>query len=227
MDHSCHKCGHSVDDGKPFCAECGAPQIRVAMPEVLAPAATGSLSSDKLHELSLDSPTISAPLNLATLSSEVEWRRALWASAIAAAISIVVMSLQLVFPLLAALGAGSLAVILYYRRGPLQPLTTRAGAKVGAVTGLIISTVTGVCFAIVLAVLRSVGPLHDEVIERLHQAGSGSNGQQIQAVLDLLKTPEGLDKFILAMIGFFLLSIAASSLAGALTGAFLNRRNRP
>jgi hypothetical protein len=97
---------------------------------------------------------------------------------------------------------------------------------VGAVTGLFISAVTGACFAVVMAVLRSEGPLHDEVIERLHQTTAGSNGQQIQAVLDLLKTPDGLMKFALAMIGFFLLSIAASSLAGALTGAFLSRRSR-
>jgi hypothetical protein len=227
MDHSCYKCGHSVDDGKPFCAECGAPQIRVAMPEVLAPAGAGNVSPGKLHEFSLDSPSTSEPLTLATLSRDVEWRRALWASAIAAAISIVLMSLQLVFPLLAALGAGVLAVILYHRRDPLRLLTTRAGAQVGAVTGLFISTVTGVCFAVVMAVLRSGGPLHDEVIERLQQSATGSNGPQMQAMLDLLKTPDGLTKFTLTMIGFFLLSIAASSLAGALTGAFLSRRKRP
>ncbi len=226
MDHSCYKCGHSVDDGKPFCAQCGAPQIRVAMPEVLAPAAAGSVSSDQLHDFSLVSSSVSEPLNLQTLSGQVEWRRALRASAIAAAISIVVMSLQLVFPLLAALGAGSLAVVLYYRRNSVRLLSVRVGAQVGAVTGLFISAVTGVCFAVVMAVLRSGGPLHDEVIERLQQTAAGSNSRQIQDVLDLLKTPDGLMKFALAMIGFFLLSIAASSIAGALTGAFLGRRNR-
>jgi hypothetical protein len=226
MDHSCYKCGHSVDDGKPFCAECGAPQIRVATPEVLVPAAGGSVPSDKLREFSLDSPPVSGTLNLPSLSSEVEWGRALRASAIAAAISVVVMSLQLLFPLLAVLGAGSLAVALYYRRDSLRLLSTRAGAQVGAVTGVFISAVMGVCFAILLAVLRSEGPLHDEVIERLQQTATGSNGPQMQAMLDLLKAPEGLGKIIVAMIGFFLLTIAASSLAGALTGAFLGRRKR-
>src|SRR5271163_4437797 len=33
MDHPCHKCGHSIEDGKAFCTECGAPQIRVTIPE--------------------------------------------------------------------------------------------------------------------------------------------------------------------------------------------------
>ena len=45
MDHPCYKCGHSVEDGKPFCLECGAPQIRVAMPEPAAPVA-GNVSSN-------------------------------------------------------------------------------------------------------------------------------------------------------------------------------------
>ncbi len=33
MDHPCHKCGQSAEDGVPFCSHCGAPQIRVAMAE--------------------------------------------------------------------------------------------------------------------------------------------------------------------------------------------------
>jgi hypothetical protein len=227
MDHSCYKCGHSVDDGKPFCAECGAPQIRVAIPEVLASAGAGNISPDKLPDFSLDSSSVSEPLNLAALSGRVDRRRALRAAAIAAAISIVVMSLRLVFPLLAALGAGCLAVVLYYRRDPARLLTTRVAAQVGAATGLLISAVTGVCFAVVMAVLRSGGALRDEVIERLQEAATRSNDPQMQAALDILKTPDGLAKFVVAMIGFVLFAIAASCLAGALTGAFLSRRKRP
>ena len=46
MDHPCYKCGHSIEDGKPFCSQCGAPQIRVAMPEPsleLVPAGDGAV----------------------------------------------------------------------------------------------------------------------------------------------------------------------------------------
>jgi hypothetical protein len=32
---------------------------------------------------------------------------------------------------------------------------------------------------------------------------------------------------ILSMVGFLLISVAAGSIAGALTGAFLGRKNRP
>ena len=34
MDHPCHKCGHDIEDGKAFCSQCGAPQIRVVLPDV-------------------------------------------------------------------------------------------------------------------------------------------------------------------------------------------------
>jgi len=50
----------------------------------------------------------------------------------------------------------------------------------------------------------------------------------VQAALDLLKNPDGLGtKLVLALIGFLLISVAAGSLAGALTGTFIGRRRRP
>jgi hypothetical protein len=47
MDHPCYKCGHSVEDGKPFCSQCGAPQIRVLLPEAV-PQRYGNVSSNDL-----------------------------------------------------------------------------------------------------------------------------------------------------------------------------------
>jgi hypothetical protein len=49
----------------------------------------------------------------------------------------------------------------------------------------------------------------------------------VQATLDLFVKPENLAKLIPDIVLFILFSIAAGSLAGALTGAFLGRRNRP
>jgi hypothetical protein len=49
----------------------------------------------------------------------------------------------------------------------------------------------------------------------------------VQAAFDQLKTPEGIAlMLVFGMVFLFLLSIAAGSLAGALTGSFLGRRNR-
>jgi len=223
MDHPCHKCGHSSEDGKPFCSQCGAPQIRVAMPEASAPLAAADVSAADLPVFSLDP----APLSARVLSTEIDWSLALRACAIAALISIVVMSLRLTVPPLATLGAGCLAVILYYRRNPSWRVSARSGAQIGAATGLLSAAVFAVFLAILLAVLQSGGQVRQEMIDALQQVASRSHDPQVQATLDLLRTPEGLAaKLILSMVGFLLISVAAGSIAGALTGAFLGRRNR-
>ena len=232
MDHSCYKCGHSVEDGKPFCLECGAPQIRVAVPEPAAATLAGNvLSNVSLKDppvFPLEQPIIAAPLSVPVLSTGIEWRRALRVCAIAALISIVVMLLRLMVPPLATLGAGCLAVILYQRRNPTRRVDARSGAQLGAATGLLSSTVFAVFFAIFLLVLQSGGQARQEMIEAMQQVVSRTHDSQAQAFLDLLNQPEGLAaKLILAMVGVFVVSIAAGSLAGALTGAFISRRNRP
>jgi hypothetical protein len=232
MDHLCYKCGHSIEDGKPFCLQCGAPQIRVAVPEPEAPLVAGHVVSNaSLNDppvFSLDPPAVSAPLSAAAFSGGIEWPRALRACAIAALISIVVMTLRLTVPPLAMLGAGCLAVILYYRRSPTQRITARSGAQLGAVTALFSSAVLAIFSAIVFAVLQAGGQIRQQLLDTLQQVASRSNDPQMQSTLDLLKKPEGLaGTLILAMVGFFLISVAAGSIAGALTGAFFARRNRP
>ena len=147
------------------------------------------------------------------------------ACAIAAFISIVVMSLRLVPPLLALPAAGSLAVILYHRRNPR--VRARSGAQLGALTSVLSSAVFAIFFAIFLAVLQAGGQVRQQMIEALQQVASRSNDPQVQATLDLLVKPENVQKLVLGMVGFVLISIAAGSIAGALTGAFLGRRNRP
>jgi len=229
MDHSCDKCGHSIEDGKAFCPQCGAPQIRVAVAEAeaVSPAA-GDIGSSAPPILSLDPPIVPGHLSVPSLSTGIEWSQALRSCAVAALISILVMSLRLMIPPLATLGAGCLAVILYYRRNPNWRVDARAGAQIGAVTSILSSAVFVIFFAIFLAVLQSGGPARQQMIEAMQQIASRSHDTQAQAFLDLLKTPEGLvAKLMVGMVGFLLISVAAGSVAGALTGAFLGRRNRP
>ena len=106
--------------------------------------------------------------------------------------------------------------------------TARSGAQLGAVTGLFSSVVIAIFSVITFAVLQSGGQLREQVLEGLQQVASRSNDPQMQAFLDVLKKPEGLAaKLVLYTIGTFVISVAAGSIAGALTGAFLSRKNRP
>jgi hypothetical protein len=225
MDHFCYKCGQSIEEGRPFCLQCGAPQIRVAMPEIAAP----SFAGNDAPVFPLEPPSaVPVPLSVLPRSGGIEWPRALRLCAVAALISIVVMLLRLMVPPLATLGAGCLAVILYQRRNQTWRVDARSGMQLGAATGVLSSAVFAVLMAIFLAVLQSGGQARQEMIDALQQVVARSHDPQAQAFLDLLSKPEGLaSKLVLGMVGVFVVSIAAGSLAGALTGAFLGRRRRP
>lgn len=226
MDHPCHKCGHSVEDGRPFCSQCGAPQIRVMMPEPLA-AGAGNVSSSDLPAYSLDQPLVPGPLKAPALSTGIEWPRALRACGVAALIAALVMALGLMVPLLAVLGAGFLAVTLYHRRNPAWSVNARSGAQVGAVCGLLFFGIAAIFETLAVALFHTGGEVRQKMLEALDQAASRSGDPQVQVVFDRLKTPEGLAvMLVLGMVVLFLVSVAAGSLAGALTGAFLGRRNR-
>ena len=227
MDHSCYKCGHSVDDGKPFCAECGAPQIRVAMPEVLAPVGAGDVSSSETPVVSLDPAHGSGSLSGPAFSTKIEWRWALRACAIAALIAALVMALGLIVPLLAGLGAGFLAVMFYHRRNPAWSVNARSGARLGAVCGLLFFAISTIIEAMAVALFHAGEQVRQKVLEALQQAAARATDPQVQSALESLKTPEGwAAMLILGMVFWGLLSVASGSLAGALTGAFLGRRNR-
>jgi hypothetical protein len=219
MDHPCYKCGHSIEDGKPFCLQCGAPQIRVAMPEVAERSAEENISSNNASPFSPDSSVVAST----TLSTGIQWPRALRVCAVAALISLVVMSLRLMVPLLAFLGAGCLAVILYRSRNPIWKANARTGAQLGAVTALFSSSIAALFYTILLTALQAGGQFRQQLLDSLQQAVARSNDPQMQASLDFLKNPEGLANRLIIL---FVVSVAAGSIAGALTGAFIGRRNR-
>jgi predicted nucleic acid-binding Zn-ribbon protein len=231
MDHLCHKCGHSIEDGKPFCSQCGAPQIRVSMPE---PAERAVESSVPAHVLaanptvfSLDPPLVSGSLGVSSLSTGIEWSRAIPPCAVAALIGALVMALGLMVPLLAVLGAGFLAVTLYHRRNPAWSANARSGAQLGAVCGLLFFGMAAIFESLSVALFHTGGQVRQKMIEALQQAATRSADPQVQAALENLKTPQGLAvMLILGLVVLFLVSIAVGSIAGALTGAFLGRRGR-
>lgn len=225
MDHPCYKCGQSVEDGKPFCAQCGAPQIRVAMPEP-APIPAGVSPSD-LPIFSADSPIIPGTLSASAFSPGIVWSSAIRACAIAALIAALVMALGLMVPLLAVLGAGFLAVNFYRRQNPGWMVNARSGAKLGAVCGILFFGIAAVFETLATALFHTGGQIRQKMLDALQQTAARSGDLQVQAALETLKTPEGIALMLVAgMAVLFVVSIVAGSVAGALTGAFLGRRKR-
>jgi ABC-type multidrug transport system fused ATPase/permease subunit len=226
MDHPCHKCGHSIEDGKAFCSQCSAPQIRVATVEDAMPVDGGTVSSGGLPAFSKE-PASTGLLQPPTLRYGIAWSLGIRVCAVSALISIALMSFRLIPPLLALFGSGIVAVTFYNRRNPGPKVNARSGAQLGAAAGLIFSAISAVFFAIFVAVYQAGGDLRRDLMDQLQQFASRSNDPQVQATLDLIKTPEGISKVIAGMLGFFVISIVAASIAGALTGFFFARRDRP
>jgi len=226
MEHPCYKCGHSVEDGKPFCQQCRAPQIRVAVPEPVASSVSGNVSPVDDLPIFSDSSSVQSALKVPPISV-IDWSAALRSCAIAAFVAALVMALGLMVPLLAALGAGFLGVILYHRKSPAWNVNARSGALLGAVCGVLFFGLSAVFETVAAVLFHTGGQIRQKMAEALQQAASRSNDPQVQAAFERLKTPEGFALMLAFGLVFLLLvSIAACSLAGALTGSLMGRRNR-
>jgi len=211
MEHSCHKCGNPVEDGVAFCAHCGAPQIRVALadsePEQSIPGAPPPPSI----------ASTTSPFRDRTGPSQViYWAHGLPAAALAGVIAAVGMMFVGIF---GGLAAGFLAVLLYRRRTQGGLLFPRAGARLGAVSGVL-------GFAIFALITVPTGLLRT-VLEAILKFASQRSDAQLQALterwLETLKTPGGLAAWLISVFVFLIL---ASAVGGALGGAILSRRGR-
>jgi hypothetical protein len=220
MEHPCHSCHQAVEDGVPFCQHCGAPQIRVAMVEPLLasePAAAEGQSPDAF-------PTTQ---HVSQVASPIEWQNALPACALAAAIAAVLMALGLMVPFLAVVGAGFLAVGFYRRRNPGVLINAGAGARLGAVSGLLCFGMSAVLEALALAIFHKGAVLRDKMLEAIQQAASRTTDPQAVAMLDYLKSPAGVAVMtVFVLIFAFIAFVVLSSLGGALGGILLGRADR-
>jgi hypothetical protein len=222
MEHPCHKCGQAVEDGVAFCSHCGAPQIRVAMAQ--APEAALSVNEAVLSADHVGAPGTEA---LAHGSYTVYWPHALPACAIAALVAALLMCLGLMVPILAMLGAGFLAVVLYRRRTSGGFLKAWTGAQIGAASGLFSFGMAAIIEAVAVAVFRSGGQIRGKMLEAIQQASSRTSDPQAQQVFDYFKSPAGMAVMMVFVLVFALLSfILMGGIGGALGGVFFGRRDR-
>jgi hypothetical protein len=223
MDHPCFKCNQPVEDGIPFCTHCRAPQIRVILPE--PPVASTPSSEDSS---STQHVPIFANARGPLAPGAGRWSDALRPCALAALVAMILMIVGL-YPLVAMVSAGVLSVTFYRYRRPLSVINASTGARLGALGGLVWFGMSAIVAAIVSLTSNGGAELRDEVIKKLQeQAAHSSDPQQMQAIVDYFKTPTGLEVLILATVIVALFSaIIFAGIGGALTGAFLRRKDRP
>jgi hypothetical protein len=223
VEHPCHKCGAELEDGTAFCSQCGAPQIRVSLqaePVVTPPLPPGTPGE-------VQPPAEPVPLAAPPQPARLEWSQAVPAAAIAGMLLAIAWVIPFSSYFLWMLAAGALAVALYRRRQPGAVVTTRMGARVGAVAGLIAFALFALLLALQLLVFRGGGQLRDALQQMIRQSAASNTDPRAQEMLARMLSPEGMAVLItVGMVIFFLMFVGLSSLGGALGAKLFGERER-
>jgi hypothetical protein len=211
VQHACDKCGAAVEDGTPFCKQCGSPQIRVA--------GFGSQTAPSPETIDY---------SLQPDAASLQWSQALPAAATAGLVAAISMLLPFGAVGLGILAAGYVSVRLYQRRVAGAMLTSGTGARLGAVAGVLGFVFFTIVTAIEVLVFHAGGDLHDALIQAVQQSISRTSDPQAQQALQYLKSPSGLALIMtMGLALMFVIFLILSSVGGAVGAALLRRKPRP
>ena len=223
MDYPCHKCRQPVEEGTPFCSHCGAPQIRVAIPESVPVAVPATAGDDPFPSPSLAPASSGVP----PVFLPVQWPRAVQPCALGALFAVALMCLGL-NAFVAVLGAGFLSVVLYRQRNPGTAVRPGTGARLGALGGLFFFGLSTIVAAVVLAFSHKAADFRTQILVAMQQNAANYPADQVQHALDFMKSPAGFTFFmVVALIFGFVVFVVLGTLGGALAGAVLGRQRRP
>ena len=221
MENRCYKCGQTVAEGIPFCPHCSAPQIRVVIAEPAQPPLAFATATATPDSTALPtSPTVPV------LALPMRWSQALRPCALAALVAVLLIFLRL-YPFVAMISAGFLAVVFYRQRWPGAMIKAATGARIGALSGLLWFAMLSILAALVVVFLHKGPELRNGIITTFQDAASQTADPNTLALLERAKTPEGFEALILAsLVLAFLAAIALGALGGAVGAAILGRRDK-
>jgi hypothetical protein len=206
-----------VEDGRPFCPQCRAPQIQVKIADRDGEAVTaglnpagGEFSSEVLQTGHFDRPT--------TIASATMDRR----SAVRAALKAGVLGvfIQLI-PFLGIVLTGAVAVF-FYRRENGFTLPAGLGSRLGAAAGVVAFAINSVLILIRIFAFHAQREYTEAILKVAQNFGANAADPELEAAVHNLFTPAGL-----ALTFFFgmIITLALASLGGALASLFLRPRN--
>lgn len=222
MEQSCYKCGQLVEEGRPFCPHCAAPQIRVLIPEPVAAAAPYA-EADAISQSPHDLPSSQI---IPVLALPMSWSNALKPCALAALVATVLMGLNL-NALVAMLIAGFLAVVFYRQQRPGIDIKPTNGARLGAMSGLLWFAMVAILLTIGVLLLHKGPEVQKFFRDGIDQAVLRASDPQAADIAKWFKTGEGLQVFmILAIVIGFAAAIVLGAIGGALGGTIFRRRDK-
>jgi hypothetical protein len=225
VDHLCYKCQTSIDESLPFCPHCGAPQIRVAMPEDDAPASPNAVTPNVSPATWGAAPP---PYQPHAIQWDVAWKGAFLTGAIAGILT--AAPIVSVGCCLWLLGAGALAVSLYQRRIPGAFVTPGMGMRLGALSGMCGFFAFAICYT--FAFVRDSGEFRRVFIESIQRSSASNPDARVQEMVaqlvNNLNNPEVLATYFVFMLVIMAIVFVVFTAAGGALGAsmFARRRNR-
>src|SRR6266436_523807 len=210
VEHPCQQCGTLVEDGRPFCPQCRAPQIhvQVASPDAEVVANTKSGQEGFTPEVAPAGRSDRLMPSGNTMDSGIAARAALKAGALGLFISAI--------PFIGILLTGALAV-LFYRRKTGVILPASVGARLGGAAGVVVFAVSAVVVLAVI-VLHAQQQCIEMTMTLLQRLGANTADARVQADIRNVFTPSG------QALSFFV-TVAFASAGGALASMFLRPRN--
>jgi hypothetical protein len=210
-----------VEDGRPFCPQCRAPQIHVqlAIPDVEVPIGANRDSDESslegVNAGHFDRPDSRRPGVIAgrTMDRGIAVRAALKAGVLGIFIAII--------PLLGIVLTGALAVFFYRRENGLV-LPAALGARLGGAAGVVAFAINTLLFAIRIFIFHAQQEYIDFLTQIANKTGVNSADPDFQTLIHSMLTPSGMAfTFFFGMI--FVVILAA--VGGALASWFMQPRN--
>jgi hypothetical protein len=206
-----------VEDGRPFCPQCRAPQIQVKIAdregEIITAGlnpATGEFSPEVLQTGHFDRPMSVAS---ATMDRGSAVRAALKAGVLGVFIQLI--------PFLGIVLTGAVAVF-FYRRENGFTLPAGLGSRLGAAAGVVAFAINSVLIVIRIFAFHAQREYTEAILKVAQNFGANVADPELEAAVHNLFTPAGL-----ALTFFFgmIITLALASLGGALASLFLRPRN--
>lgn len=226
-----------IDEGTPFCPHCGAPQIRVRIPETPEsspppPPPNDSPAFVPGTPAEMQPPARPIPLSAIQLPNDrVPWRQALRPIILGGVIILAgsMIPLGIAWNILVVAGGAMLAVA-FFRRQPWASLNLRPliGAKIGAAAALFSCALSAIFLG--LGCLFDGPEIRRQFIDRLQttqaQFGDPRTSEMFKTIIEKVNTPEGFATIITVGVAFSCLFFLVLGAAGGALGASLMQRGR-
>jgi hypothetical protein len=210
VEHPCQQCGTTVEDGRPFCPQCRAPQIQVLGTVPTDDVGAGLDSGlDKASPGQRPNPRRDLPRPLATtIESRTAARSALKAGLLGILLGAI--------PFIGIALTGALAVFFYRRKSGLS-LPAVLGARLGGAAGFVVWG-TGAFFALATVLLHAQQQCIDAMTAAFQKFGANTADPGFQASIHSVFTPSGQATALF-------IAVVSASIGGALASLLMRPSN--